>query len=225
MNRVKWNGLPLDSSHQSLPDKLQEVIFSYLPPPLPTTPVIEDLAEKYFKGQFTGQDYAAMQAAAFVRPKSRETHEERRQIFNLRAAEALANGFVVPATFRTLVESDEYVDRLHHNSIGLTMPEELWRLPEDPSLLVFLAFTEGQGCCNWHLLLAKVGSHSIVCCEHPFGLTSNWPCAIPDCSQWTVERCADSIEEWLFYYFLESTSHDQQYIEQLRPYHQNEWNE
>jgi hypothetical protein len=223
MNRVNWNGLPLENVPQSLPANLREMIFDYLPPPVPMTPVIEEMAHKYVNGQITGKDYGAMQVAAFIRPRSLDSHRKRRNTFSLRAAEAEADGFVVPDIFRELVETDAYVDRLHHNTIWLEMPEELWRLPRDPSLLVFLAFTEGQGCCNWHLLLARDGSHAMVSCEHPFGLPSNWPGSVPDYSQWTVERCADSIEEWLYHYFRESAEHDRRYIERLRPYHPNGW--
>ncbi len=219
MNRVDWNGLPLENVPQSLPANLRETIFDYLPPPVPMTPVIEELAHKYLNGQITGQDYGAMQAAAFIRPRSQDSHRKRRNTFNLRAAEAEAGGFAVPGIFRELVETDAYVDRLHHNTIWLKMPEELWRLPSDRSLLVFLAFTEGQGCCNWHLLLARDGSHSMVSCEHPFSLRSNWPGSLPDYSKWTVDRCADSIEEWLYHYFLDSAEDDRRYIERLRPYY------
>jgi hypothetical protein len=166
----------------------------------------------------------AMQAACFLRPRPQELHKEHREAFRLRAAEAEADGFVMPANFRELVETDAYVDRLHHNTIWLEMPEELWRLPSDPSRVVFLAFTEGHAGCGWHLLLAQDGSHAVVFCEYPFGLPSNWPGrAVPDDSQWKVERCADSIEEWLYHYFLDSAEHDRHFIELLRPYHPTGW--
>lgn len=223
MNRVNWNGLPLKQDCETLPPRLRETIFGYLPPPVSTTPVIEELAHKYLNGQITGQDYVAMQAAAFIRPKPHDNHQQRRNTFSRRAAEAEADGFVIPDVFRELVENDAYVDRLHHNCIWLQMPGELWRLPADPSRLVFLAFTEGQGCCNWHLLLAPDGSHCMVCCEHPFGVPSNWPGSVPDYSKWKVEQCADSIEEWLYHYFRESAEHDREYIERLRPYHPSNW--
>jgi hypothetical protein len=218
MRRVNWDGEPLKGEPAEVPQDLHETIFEYLPPQIPMTPVIEELAERYLNGQITGRDYVAMQAAAFIRPKSQEVHRTRRSTFELRAAKAEAEGFVIPDVFRTLVQTDAYVDRLHHNCIWLQMPEELWRLPCDPSQLVFLAFTEGQGCCNWHLLLAPDGSHCVVCCEHPFGVPSNWAGEVPDYSQWTIEKCADSIEEWLYHYFKEAAEHDQGYVESLEPY-------
>ncbi len=110
MNRVDWNGLPLEHAPHSRPVNLRETIFDYLPPPVPITPVIEDLAQKYLNGQITGPDY---------------------------------------------------------------------------------------------------------------GLRSIWPGSLPDYSKWTVDRCAGSIEEWLYHYFLESAEHDRRYIERLRPYHQS----
>ena len=226
MNRVNWDGSPLEKvlpSHP-LPANLRETIFDYLPPPVPITPVIEEMAQKYVKAQFTGQTMGAMQAAYFLQPRPQEFHRKRRDAFRLRAAEAEADGFVIPDIFRELVETDAYVDRLHHNTIWLEMSEELWRLPSDPSRSVFLAFVEGgHGGYNYHLLLAPDGSHCVVSCVHPFGVPSNWPVSVPDYSQWTVERCADSIEEWLYHYFLESAEHDRGYIERLRPYHPNGW--
>lgn len=226
MNRVTWNGLPFENAPRKLPGKLRETIFDYLPPPVLMTSVIEEMAQKYQSGAWckTPEHYAPMQAAYFIQPQSPDSHTKRRDLFRLRVAEAEADGFVVPEVFRTLVETDAYVDRLHHNTIWLEMPEELWRLPSEPSHVVFLAFKEGQGCCNWHLLLAPDGSHSMVSCEHPFGVRSNWPSlVVPDYSHWKVNRCADSIEEWLYYYFLDSADDDRHYIEQLRPYHPDGW--
>jgi len=183
------------------------------------TPVMEDLAHRYANGQINGQDYVAMQAAFFIRPRAEDTHRQRRDAFRLRAADAAAEGFQVPENFRQLVLTDAYVDRLHHNCIWLQMPEELWRLPSDPSQLVFLAFTEGQGCCHWHLLLNPDGSHCMICSEHPFGVRSNWMGSVPDYSKWVVQKGADSIEEWLYHYFKESSEHDRQYLSRLEPYH------
>lgn len=146
-------------------------------------------------------------------------------MFRPRAAEAEAAGYVVPEIFRELVETDAYVDRLHHSYIWLEMPEELWRLPSDPSRVVFLAFIEGHAGAGWHLLLAPDGSHTMVSCDYPFGVPSNWPRAVPDYSKWEVEQCADSIEEWLYYYFLASAEHDRLHIERLRPYHPDGWSQ
>ena len=190
------------------------------------TPMMDEMAQKYSSADCpkTPQEYLAMQAAAFIRPQSADAHRKRRDTFRLRAAEAEAAGFVVPDIFRELVETDAYVDRLHHSNTWLAMPEELWRLPSDPSRLVFLAFADGgHGGYNYHLLLAPDGSHSVVSCEHPFGLPSIWPVAVPDYSRWKVERCADSIEEWLYHYFLDTAEDYRHYIDRLRPFHPDGW--
>ena len=100
------------------------------------------------------------------------------------------------------------------------MPEELWQLPADTSQMVFLIFRESQGCCYWHLLLDRSGTHSVVCCEHPFGIRSGWMGGdVPDYSEWTVERCADSVEEWLYHYFVDCELHNEMYLAHLAPYH------
>jgi hypothetical protein len=225
MHRVNWDGSPLERATPNLPVNLRDTIFEYLPPPVPMTPVMEEMAQTYQSGEWTKtpEHYAPMQAAYFIRPRSPEHHQKRRDAFRLRVAEAAADGFVVPDVFREFVETDAYVDPVHHNTVWLEMPAELWRLPSDPSRVMFLAFTEGQGCCNWHLLLAPDGSHGMVSCEHPFGQPSIWPVRVPDYSQWQVNLCADSIEVWLYHYFLESAEHDRRYIERLRPYHPEGW--
>ncbi len=140
--------------------------------------MIEDLAQKYLNGQITGPDYAAMQAAAFIRPRSQDSHQKRRNTFRQRVAEAEADGFVIPGIFRELVETDAYVDRLHHNTIWLQMPEELWQLPSDRSLLVFLASRKAR-MLQLALVVSerRVSFHGI--CEYPFGLRSIWPGSLP----------------------------------------------
>ena len=158
-----------------------------------------------------------MQSAAFLKPTSSLDHAARRTRFSQLVEHARSEGFSLPQTFVTFVETDEYVDRIHHNTIWLQLPEELWRLPSDPTKLMFLAFTEGQGCCAWHILLSNDGTHKMVCSEHPFGLVSNWAGEVPDHSEWNVEICADSVEEWLYHYFIESAGCDQQYLHHLAP--------
>lgn len=224
MKRVDWDSTPLKGEPPSVPANLRATIFDYLPPPVPMTPVIEEMAQQYKSGEWTKtpQHYGPMQAAYFLRPRPEEEHRRRRDTFRRLAAEAEADGFVVPDVFRTFVETDAYVDRVHHNTIWLEMPEELRRLPSDPSRVVFLAFVEGHAGCGWHLLLAPGGSHCMVDCEYTFGQPSAWP-RLPDYSNWKVNRCADSIEEWLYHYFLDSTEDDRRYIERLRPYHPEGW--
>ncbi len=218
MDLVNWKGTALEGSRPTVPMNLRETVFDQLPPPIQVTPEIKELGQRYMRGEIDGRHYAAMQAAAFILPKPTNAHRSRRSEFRKLASEAEAAGFVIPDVFRHLVETDEYVDRLHHNSIWLQMPEELWRLPADSSKLMFLAFVEGQGCCNWHLLLSSDGSHCMVTCEHPFGLPSVWHGGVPDYSQWDVQQCADTVEEWLYHYFRESCGHNAGYIRLLETY-------
>ena len=221
MNRVNWNGEPLSATSKSLPPDLTSCIFDYLPDPVEFTSEMSALAERYLNGQFNWPEYRPMQSAAFLKPESDSNHATRRTKFSQLIELAGNEGFSLPKTFTTLVQTDEYVDRIHHNTIWLELPEELWRLPSDPTKLMFLAFTEGQGCCAWHLLLSNDGTHQMACCEHPFGLVSIWPGGkVPDYTKWKVEICADSIEEWLYYYFKESAEFDQKYLKNLAPYHQ-----
>ena len=229
MKRVNWDGTPLVSSSVHLPSDLSDTIFDYLPKPIRLTPEIQELAIRYTAGEVGFKDYRAKQAAKFIQPLSEENHNQRRDRFCQLSEEAISAGYSIPKNFRTLVETDAFIDRIHHNTIWMQMPEELWRLPEDPTQLVFLAFVEGQGCCNWHLLLNLDGSHKMVCCDSPFGWLSIWPIAkngsrsVPDYSDWIVDCCADTIEEWLYHFFVESAEYNRRYISYLKPYHDDEY--
>ena len=229
MKRVNWDGTELNSAGADLPANLHDSIFDYLPKPIRLTPEIQKLAVPYPPGKIDPTDYLAKQAARFIQPLSREKHQERKDAFVRLSEEAVSAGFVIPENFRKLVETDAFIDRIHHNTIWLQMPQELWPLPADPSQLVFLAFVEGQGCCYWHLLLSVDGSHEMVCCEEPFGLLTDWPLMtgdsrnVPDFSNWMVERCADTIEEWLYHFFNECAEHNRRYIDHLKPYHDGEF--
>jgi hypothetical protein len=44
MDRVNWKGLPLERVPQRVPTNMRETVFDYLPPPVPMTPVIEEMA-------------------------------------------------------------------------------------------------------------------------------------------------------------------------------------
>ena len=220
MKRVHWDG-STDVTEQApgFPDKLAETLFQYLPAEIPFTAEMEELAERYANSNIDFHYYPAFQAAMFLRPKAHSEHQRRRTQFSKLRQSAEADGFSLPDVFCALVETDQYVDRLHHNTIWLTLPEELWRLPADPSRLMFLMFAEGQGCCYWHLLLGPDGTHSVVCSDEPFGCPSNWMSGmVPDYRNCEVRLCADSVEEWLFHFFTEASDHDRQYVEYLNDY-------
>lgn len=208
MKRVHWDG-STDVRRQvlSLPDRLTETLFQYLPAEIPFTPEMGELADRYVNNDIDWRHYPAFQAAAFLRPKTDAEHNRRRAEFSQLRRSAETEGFSLPDVFCELVETDNYIDRLHHNGIWLRLPEELWRLPAAPSRLMFLMFTEGQGCCHWHLLLSPDGTHSVVCSDYAFGCL--WMSGrVPDYSKWEVRLCADSAEEWLFHFL---------------PPHQNSW--
>lgn len=218
MNRVNWNGEPLSDSVAVLPNDLKSSIFNFLPEPVEFTPYMESLADDYLNCRFTGHDYVAKQSAAFLKPASETSHLERLSRFGDLEVRVIEMGFKVPTAFKTLITDKDVADRIHHNTIWPTVPEELCLMPSDRSKLLFLAFEEGQGCCNWHLLLSKNGQHNVVCCDHPFGMPSNWPNGAPDSSSWIVDLCADSIEEWLFHYFAECKLHNDSYVANLKAY-------
>lgn len=220
MERVHWNG-STDAAREvgRPPENLRETLFQYLPAEISFTNEMERLADRYINNEIDWRHYPAFQAAAFLRPKTRTEHERRRTAFRRLRHDAEAEGFSLPDVFCELVETDSSIDRLHHNTIRFQLPEELWRLPADPSRLMFLMFSEGQGCCHWHLLLSRDGTHCVACSPHPFGCPSAWASGkVPDYSQWEVHLCADSVEEWLFHFFNEASEQDRQYLEHLKGY-------
>lgn len=224
MERVCWDGTSNATREaDSLPAGLRETLFQYLPAEFPFTDEMERLADRYINNDIDWRHYPAFQAAAFLRPKTDTEHEQRRTAFHQLRHDAEAEGFSLPDLFCELVETDSYIDRLHHNTIWPQLPEELWRLPADPSRLMFLMFTEGQGCCHWHLLLNPDGTHCVVCSPHPFGCPSAWASGkVPDYSEWKVQLCADSIEEWLFRLFNAASEQDRQYLECLNGYFESD---
>jgi len=219
MKRCNWDGTEIrdTDAHDQLPSGGVADPFQYLPPEIAFTSRMAAIADRYESGDIDGAFYPAFQAASFLRPRSPTQHEERRTQFASLGQQVEAMGFQLPESLIRLIETDNYVDRLHHNTIWLDLPDELWRLPADPEKLMFLVFREGQGCCYWHLLLAPDHSHCVVCCEAAFGVPSVWH-TVPDFSKFEVELCADRLDEWLYYFFRESADHDRHYIQWLDDY-------
>lgn len=124
MNRVNWNGKPVQGSRAIVPNNLRETSFEFLPPSFSITSEIEELGHRYRDGQINWKHCGAMQAAAFVLPQSPDEHRKRREAFLSRVSEAEANEFEIPDLFRQLVETDACVDRLHHNSIWLQLARD-----------------------------------------------------------------------------------------------------
>jgi hypothetical protein len=224
MKRCNWDGTETDEAEprDQLPPGGVGDPFQYLPPEVPFTSQMADMADRYVSNVPHAIDYRfypAFQAAAFLRPQTPAQHEKRRTHFASLRQQAEAMGFQLPESLIRLVTTDAYVDRLHNNTIWLDLPEELWPLPADPEKLVFLVFSEGQGCCNWHLLLAPDHSHCVVGCEAPFGVRSVWGSGIvPDYSKFEVKLCADSFDDWLYFFFRDCEKDDRHYLESLNDY-------
>lgn len=192
--------------------------FKYLPPRIQLSAEELDLAYRYENCDFSG-GYVTSQIAFFRRPKTKQRHHERRERFERLEQTAAAEGLSLPETFVTLVETDEYIDRLRHNTIWLRLPDELVPLPADPARKMFLIFGEGQGCGYWHLLLSPDGTHVVVYSDEPFGLNNIYPSGFtPDLSSFTVYQCADSFDSWIVNYFFECIEDDRGYEEMLLKY-------
>ncbi|MEZ6143995.1 MAG: hypothetical protein R3B91_00900 [Planctomycetaceae bacterium] len=115
--------------------------------------------------------------------------------------------------------TDAYIDRLHHNCVWPSLPEEIVRLPANPEFAVFLFLIEGQACGIWHLLLAPDGSNTVITADAPFGCIKGYPPGrVPDPAQFQVFQCMDSLNRLLYHYFMSSALHDKHYLDTLRGY-------
>jgi hypothetical protein len=205
-------------STRVLPSDYETQPLEHLPPKIVLSDAELDLAARYEKGDFSG-GYVTSQIAYFRRGPSAEHHQKRREKFGRLKAEVDRRGLVLPKEFVGLVESDDYVSRLRHNCIWITLPDELVPLPADPQYTLFLIFGEGQGCGYWHLLLAPGGGHVVAFSEHPFGLGNIYPGEYqPDLASFKVYRCADTFAQWIVNFFAESIEGDRHYEEMLKKY-------
>lgn len=217
MKRCNWDGTELNDEARRIESFSSKVVdpFEYLPQSVAFTPEMEEMADRYIAGDIQWESYAAQQAAQFLRPRSKEQHETRRNQFAELHQQVETMGYSLPKSLCTLVNNDSYMDRLHHNTIWLSFPQELWQLPSQSDKLMFLVFSECQGCGHWHLLLAPDHSHCVVVCEEAFGCPSDWPGEIPDFGKFEIKLCADSFDEWLTHYFLDSARDDAFYLREL----------
>lgn len=204
---------------RTLPPDYQTQPFKYLPPKIVLSEDDLELAARYEKGGDFSGGYLTSQIAYFRRGPSADEHRKRREKFERLKADVARRGLRLPEAFIELVESDDYVSRLRHNSIWLQLPDELVPLPSDPDYTLFLIFGEGQGCGYWHLLLAPDGGHLVTFSEHPFGLRNLYaPGYEPDLSTVKIYRCAESFSEWVVKFFAESIEGDRHYEEMLVKY-------
>jgi hypothetical protein len=199
-----------DSAPELPPDYDSEP-FKYLPPRIVLSEAELDLARRYEMGDFSG-GYGTSQIAHFRRGPSRAQHEARRDRFRRLLKEVHRQGLVLPAPYIELVESDDYVTRLRHNTIWLTVPDEVVPLPSNPDHKLLLIFYEGQGCGYWYLLLGTDGSHVIAFSAHGFGLRNLDHVGVEtDISSIPVYQCARSFTEWIVLYFADCIEGDDNY--------------
>jgi hypothetical protein len=177
------------------------------------------IAERYLAHDIDWRYYPAFQAAAFLKPKTAEQHADRRTQFVALKESVESQGFAVPESLTRLYTTDAYIDRLHHNCVWPSLPEQLAFLPADPRFAVLLFLIEGQGCGIWHLLLSPNGEHRVINATGRFGCVRGYPPGhSPDFASFTVYECMDSINRLLYHYFKESARHDNQYVERLAQY-------
>ncbi len=192
--------------------------FRYVPEAITLSDAELKLADQYENEDFSG-GYLASQIAHFRRPRPKQKHESRRAKFRDLRKNVEREGLVFPSAFVELVESDDYHDRLRHNTIWLTLPDEIVPLPADPSRKLFLIAYECQGCDYWHLLLAPDGTHAIAYCAEPLGRRNMYPGGFKlDPATVDVYQCADSFCEWIVAYFVDCERGDRHYEEMLERY-------
>jgi hypothetical protein len=201
-----------------LPRDAETQPFKYIPPKISLSEEELALASQYERGDFSG-GYLTSQAAFCRRGPTVQSHQERREKFGHLRAEVDRLGLVLPDAYVELVESDDYVARLRHNTIQLRLPDELAPLPSNPDHVLFLIFAEGQGGGYWHLLLPPDGGHVVTFSEHPFGLRNVFVKGYePDPASFEVYQCAESFSQWIVHFFAESIESDRQYEEILEKY-------
>ena len=180
---------------------------------------MRQVADRYLAHDIDWRYYPAFQAAAFLKPKSHDEHEKRRQQFQTLKNSAESEGFVVSDSLTQLFMDDSIIDRIHHNCVWPTLPDKIPRLPAASDHAVFLFLIEGQACGIWHVLLAPDGSHSIINASDSFGKSNMYPPGRePDPATFRVYHCMDSINQLLYYYFTESARHDAEYMDRLAKY-------
>jgi hypothetical protein len=208
-DRVPTRRVPAD--HATRP-------FKYLPPKITLSKAELELARRYERGDFSG-GYLTSQIARFRRGPTAEQHRRRREKFRQLRSEIDRLGLVLPSAYVELVESDDYVARLRHNSIWLRLPDELVSLPSHPEHKLFLIFQEAQGGGYWHLLLAPGGGHVVAYSEHPFGVQQAFVAGYePDLGSIEVYQCATSFSRWIVNFFAECIGGDRRYEEILTRY-------
>lgn len=203
---------------RSLPADYETQPLRHLPPIIALSEAELDLARRYEQGDFSG-GYIASQVAYFRRGPSAENHQHRRGRFRQLKTEVNRLGLVLPPFYIELVESDDFIARLRHNSIWPTLPDHLVALPSSPEYKLFLIFREGQGCGYWHLLLGSDGEHIVTFSAHPLGRRNAYPPGHePDIASMEIYQCAENFSQWIVNFFVECVEADRDYEELLQKY-------
>lgn len=192
--------------------------FEYLPPRCSLSDEELELAAKYERSDISG-GYIRSQIAHFRKPKSQERHTDRKQQVSKIVAAADAGGFGLPSSFLKLVQTDDCVDRIRHNTIWLNLFSELVPFQHDPKYALLEMFYESQGCGYWALLLGPDGFHCVVYYGESLrsdGLTMDGHSTRT--FSLIFYRCARNFDEWLAYYFLDCRNSDRNYEELLKQF-------
>jgi hypothetical protein len=201
-----------------LPADYESDPLKYLPPRIVLSAEESDLAERYERGD-TSRGHFTSLYAHIRRGGSPAGHQERREKFRAIKAEVEARGLVLPPAFVQLVESDDFVSRLRHEFIFISLPDVLVPLPAHPDHVLFLMGEEGYGCGYWLLLLAPDGGHEVIFSDQIIGRVDLWPGYKPqDVAKCKLFRCAENFNQWIVNFCLECVAQDRKQEEFLRKY-------
>ncbi|CAN5840181.1 hypothetical protein BH23PLA1_BH23PLA1_20330 [soil metagenome] len=127
------------------PERLADP-FSQLPAALELTPEQRTWLEADHYVPHSWFTLLAYQRAASIQGPTAANHEKRRRRFAEIQAEAERLGYRLPEDFVTLIETDEYVNRLRFGCHWIEMPEFLCPCPIDETCVMVLFLCEAQGC-------------------------------------------------------------------------------
>ena len=186
--------------------------FDFIPKPYIATREEKRLAKQYLKGDFSG-GYLRSQIAYFRMPKSWAHHLHRKLKTKMLVKLCARANRNVPDVLLALAYNNQFNNRIRHNTIWLRPIPALTPVPSDPAWLLAELFHECQGCGFWFLALGPGDSHAVVYCDDSLGTKGEYPNGPPDLTTLSFYQCADTLDDWLTYYFLDCQNHDRRYDE------------
>ena len=125
---------------------------------------------------------------------------------------------MLPDSFVRLMESDDLNTRLRHNTMGLTLPDDLVSVSSHPDhKLLMYASEVSYG--YWYLLLSPDGGHVVVFSEKTFGIAGAYPDGHqPVVTASLLYKCARHFSAWLVAFFEQCVKEDEKYEELLKTY-------